>query len=237
MTQPIEPITKCLVCDAGPIVSKTAIEDLRYRETPLSVALQFSECAACGSEFTFPDQARANDIAIRDEYKRAGNLLSGAQVRAIRARLHLTQKEASQLFGGGTNSFAKYETDRVVQSKALDLLLRLSDDRPDLLGDLQRYRKYVEVFEREDLTGGIQFHRIFVKQPGLVTNSRSCDVRSFGSIYGGTMLDTMLDKQFFPFATAPAQKVVTCPRVAPAKTTATVYSAPDHMHTQGLNRS
>jgi len=49
----------------------------------------------------------------------------------------LTQKDASSLFGGGANAFSKYERGDVIQSDAMDRLMRLVKQHPGLLGDLR----------------------------------------------------------------------------------------------------
>lgn len=54
---------------------------------------------------------------------------SGASMRKLREKLNLTQKEASELFGGGLNSFQKYESGEVSPSKSMiNLLILLSND-------------------------------------------------------------------------------------------------------------
>jgi len=40
--------------------------------------------------------------------------------------LGLTQHAASSIFGGGLNAFSKYERGEVIQSKAMDKLIRVS---------------------------------------------------------------------------------------------------------------
>jgi len=53
-------------------------------------------------------------------------MLSGDQISRIRIALGLSQREAASLFGGGYNAFNKYESGEVLQSFAMDRLLRLA---------------------------------------------------------------------------------------------------------------
>jgi HTH-type transcriptional regulator / antitoxin MqsA len=53
-------------------------------------------------------------------------------IRAIRERCGLTQREAGELFGGGENSFDKYERGEIRPSGPMRRLLKLAMERPDL---------------------------------------------------------------------------------------------------------
>lgn len=197
--------TSCPICGTGKMLAKENVEQLQYRESPIHVSLRYSECENCGTEVTAPEHARANDFAIREEYKRVEGLLSGAQVKAIRGRLNLTQKEASQVFGGGSNSFAKYETERVVQSKSLDLLLRLASERPNLIESLERFRNYTDIAEIEQVLGGATYLHVQVKNSRLVTRTGSASNASYFAH------ETLLAPQRRSYATAESTSGMTPP--------------------------
>ncbi|KXJ47889.1 MAG: hypothetical protein AXW13_08700 [Alcanivorax sp. Nap_24] len=61
-------------------------------------------------------------------------MLTSEEIRLVRRMLGITQREASMLFGGGANSFSKYERGVTLQSSSMDMLLKLLALRPDLLG-------------------------------------------------------------------------------------------------------
>lgn len=52
--------------------------------------------------------------------------------------MHLNQQEASALFGGGVHAFYKYETAEITQSKPLDILFRLLDQKKISLDDIKQ---------------------------------------------------------------------------------------------------
>ena len=54
-------------------------------------------------------------------------------IRTIRKKLHLGQKEAGELFGGGVNTFSRYETGKASPPLSLLKLFRVLEARPDLL--------------------------------------------------------------------------------------------------------
>jgi HTH-type transcriptional regulator/antitoxin MqsA len=58
------------------------------------------------------------------------------EVRRIRERLGLSQREAGRAIGGGPIAFHRYEKGEVATSHAVGVLLRLLDLHPELLADL-----------------------------------------------------------------------------------------------------
>ena len=66
------------------------------------------------------------------------DLLEPEAVRRIRKRLHLTQKDAGRLIGGGPNAFQKYESGDVVVSHAVMSALLLLDRDPSGLSVLKQ---------------------------------------------------------------------------------------------------
>jgi len=56
---------------------------------------------------------------------RAAGLLIPAEVKSIRKRLRISQREAGTIIGGGPNAFQKYETGDILVRKAIDTALRL----------------------------------------------------------------------------------------------------------------
>lgn len=167
-------LKKCPICDTGDLEQTVAIEKINYRETDLQVPIAAYRCSACGEEIISPDLARSNDQAVRVAYKKAHQLLPGKMMKLIRSQLGLTQKAASSLFGGGVNSFAKYEAEAVVQSKAADILLRLVSENPALLGTVEQLANRLEVVECKNLKHGQTYWMVSagsLKQPFLQYSS------------------------------------------------------------------
>ncbi|MHC8412910.1 type II toxin-antitoxin system MqsA family antitoxin [Pseudomonas sp. Hz4] len=97
------------------------------------------ECKVCG-EIIFDNET---DSAQR--YVDAGDKLledcfqvMGAEMKRIRRKLHLTQKEAVKLLSGaGHNAFSRYERGELQPPQALFTLMRLLDRHPHLLAEIQ----------------------------------------------------------------------------------------------------
>jgi HTH-type transcriptional regulator / antitoxin MqsA len=128
----------CPVCEADTLAPITFTDFFQHGGREISVAdLEGYECPHCGADPIFEDQIRRNHARIADAKRKAGGLLTGSEIKALRERLRLTQKEAADLFGGGANAFSKYERGDVAQSVAMDRLLRLVERHPELLVELR----------------------------------------------------------------------------------------------------
>uniref|UniRef100_UPI0001C2FA74 HTH-type transcriptional regulator MQSA (ygiT/b3021) n=1 Tax=Escherichia coli (strain K12) TaxID=83333 RepID=UPI0001C2FA74 len=55
----------------------------------------------------------------------------------VRKKLSLTQKEASEIFGGGVNAFSRYEKGNAQPHPSTIKLLRVLDKHPELLNEIR----------------------------------------------------------------------------------------------------
>ena len=118
-------MTHCLVCRSEDIESLTAVETLLYKGNDLQVPLEYSVCNGCGREFVPKPQILRGEIAVRNAKKKVDGLLSSEEISMARAKLSISQEQASKVFGGGKNAFSKYERGEVAQSVAMDKLIRV----------------------------------------------------------------------------------------------------------------
>ena len=118
-------MTHCLVCRSEDIESLTAVETLLYKGNDLQVPLEYSVCNGCGREFVPKPQILRGEIAVRNAKKKVDGLLSSEEISQARAKLSISQEQASKVFGGGKNAFSKYERGEVAQSVAMDKLIRV----------------------------------------------------------------------------------------------------------------
>lgn len=127
----------CPDCETGHLHPEIYSDEIEYRDHTLCVeGLLCLRCDHCGAELFRPEQIRANDRRFAEAKRRADGLLLADEIRGIRASLGLTQQEAAAIFGGGANAFSKYERGEVIQSVAMDRLLRLVARYPILLVEL-----------------------------------------------------------------------------------------------------
>ena len=86
----------------------------------------------------FADARRLQEDAIAI-YRKKHGLLSADEIRGIRGRFGLTQRELSDLLHLGANTISRWESGRNVQTEAMEMLLRLIRDLPGSLDYLRRH--------------------------------------------------------------------------------------------------
>jgi HTH-type transcriptional regulator/antitoxin MqsA len=148
----------CPMCERETLTPVIYSETFQHHGAELLVSgLEGYECECCGADPIFDDQIRRNHARILDARRQADGLLTGEEIRLLRDRLGLTQKQASELFGGGANAFSKYERGEVVQSAAMDRLLRLVGRYPGLMADLrdgEQLQRQVQVTDHSEYVNG-----------------------------------------------------------------------------------
>ncbi|KGU85272.1 YgiT-type zinc finger protein [Pseudomonas mediterranea] len=93
------------------------------------------ECRMCG-EVELDTGCAERHAKAGDELVNAARQMIGEEIKRIRRKLHLSQKDAvSLLSGGGHNAMSRYERGEVLPPKPLMLLMRLLDLYPHLLAD------------------------------------------------------------------------------------------------------
>lgn len=85
-----------------------------------------------------PRDMLVSDRAINRMKAREAGVMMPDDVRKVRKKLGLTQREAGRIIGGGPNAFQKYEAGDVVLSKPADTALRLLANNPERLSELPR---------------------------------------------------------------------------------------------------
>jgi HTH-type transcriptional regulator/antitoxin MqsA len=86
------------------------------------------------------DDMKVSDRALHRMKAQAEGLLLPEEVRRIRRKLGLSQREAGLVIGGGPNAFQKYEAGDVLASHAISSALRVLDAHPDALAILLAHR-------------------------------------------------------------------------------------------------
>lgn len=82
------------------------------------------------------DEAREFRERAFDKYRAKHELLSPEEIRQIREQLGMSQKELAKKLQLGEVTISRWESNSVIQTAALDLLLRLMRDVPEV-------RKYI----------------------------------------------------------------------------------------------
>lgn len=97
---------------------------------------EYYYCENCGHEWVSPAQLKESLERVTAIKRHAQGFLAPQDIKALRERHSLTQKQAAIIFGGGDNAFSKYERGEIYPSAAMDKLMRLFDSSQDARGKL-----------------------------------------------------------------------------------------------------
>lgn len=110
-------------------------------------------CDLAGELYMNEQQMRDNDISLKDAYRKKEGLLTSSEIRGIRAKYEISQRDLCVLLGWGGKTITRYESHQV-QDKAHDTILKKIDQDPEwflsLLNDAkdnissESYQKYLE---------------------------------------------------------------------------------------------
>lgn len=129
---------KCPVCGAGNLVRESRELGYTYGGRSTTIRQKGEFCDACGEGIFTSDESEKYLAEIKAFQVRVdAEPLTPTEVRRIRKKLGLTQREAGEIFGGGIRAFSQYERGETRQGKALDNLLRLLDKHPELLDEIR----------------------------------------------------------------------------------------------------
>ena len=116
---------RCPICGEGHVTAQVQMVENEYKGQKTQLPLHYKLCDTCTSDFAGAAESKLNRRALMAWRKQVDGLLTGEEITALRKQYKMTQGQAAKLFGGGPVAFTKYENDDVMQSEAMDTLLRL----------------------------------------------------------------------------------------------------------------
>ncbi len=114
-------------------------ETVKVRGESISVPSTYFHCLKCNQDFDDPrSEDDVLDLAYR-EYRSQNNMLQPEEIRELRHKFNLTQKELCELLSWGEVTISRYEKGKL-QDKGHDTLLRLIQNPSNML-DLIRKKQ------------------------------------------------------------------------------------------------
>ncbi|NOT58024.1 MAG: type II toxin-antitoxin system MqsA family antitoxin [Deltaproteobacteria bacterium] len=129
---------QCLACGGGPLKRSAKPVSFSYKGQVLTYQQPGEWCGVCGEGFLRKSDKEATDPVLADFQARLDNRLSPTEIRRIRKKLGLTQKQAGEMIGGGSLAFRRYETGKAVPPTGTENFLRVLDRHPDLRAELPK---------------------------------------------------------------------------------------------------
>lgn len=130
---------KCPTCGAAKLVHDTRDLPYTYKaETTYIPAVTGDYCSACGELVLDSAESSRSSAAMLEFNKQVNASIVDPQFIAnVRKKLHLDQREAAEIFGGGVNAFSRYENGKTKPPLALVKLFKVLDRHPDLLDEIR----------------------------------------------------------------------------------------------------
>jgi len=116
-------IQNCDICGELAAENKSKETEYTYKGQSFVINQMADWCDACGEGVINPKDNLASAVEMQTAKAKIDSLLPPLAIKAIRLKLGLTQKEASEIFGGGINAFSRYENGVNPPSRPLSLLL------------------------------------------------------------------------------------------------------------------
>ena len=124
---------RCSTCGVGTLHDDVRDRTSQYRGRTFRAKHAGAFCDHCNDGMIY------HDPKIDDEWENFSTQVETDERRElakIRARLNLTQEQASRITGGGHNAFSRYERGEATPLMAVVNLFRLLDRFPSLLREL-----------------------------------------------------------------------------------------------------
>jgi HTH-type transcriptional regulator / antitoxin MqsA len=133
-------MTKAPTCpETGkPMVRDTRPMTLAFKGHSITIDMPGWYCDDSGESIHTGEDMKVSDAALQALKIKVENLLSPEDVRRIRVKMGLTQRQAGTLIGGGPNAFQKYEAGEVTVSKGISNFLRMLERHPEEIEELKK---------------------------------------------------------------------------------------------------
>ena len=133
-------MTKAPTCpETGkPMVRDTRPMTVAFKGHSITIDMPGWYCDDSGESIHTGEDMKVSDAALQALKIKVENLLSPEDVRRIRLKMGLTQRQAGTLIGGGPNAFQKYEAGEVTVSKGISNFLRMLERHPEEIEELKK---------------------------------------------------------------------------------------------------
>lgn len=130
---------KCPVCGAAELIHDTRDMPYTYKGASTVIeAVTGDFCPACDEAvLDVAESTRTSELMLQFNKEINAAYVDPVFITQVRKKLHLDQREAAEIFGGGINAFSRYENGKTKPPLALVKLLKVLDRHPDLLGEIK----------------------------------------------------------------------------------------------------
>jgi putative zinc finger/helix-turn-helix YgiT family protein len=140
-----ELVYECPFCDNSHAVTVVQrISQMLIKNKAITYQETYYYCPIEGEEFVPDFLMDENLLKARDAYRSSENLLTSVEIKSIRQKYGLTQKELSNILGWGDITIQRYEK-KFIQDETYDKILRMfSENLAFALETLDKHKNHFE---------------------------------------------------------------------------------------------
>lgn len=121
----------CLSCMKKHLVKEIeVVEDNIFRNENIEFKAVYEYCTNTEEYIESEEMIRINDLSMKDAYRKKMNLLTSVEIKEIREKYCISQKDFSDILGWSKATITRYENHQV-QDIAYDDILRKIDSDPN----------------------------------------------------------------------------------------------------------
>jgi putative zinc finger/helix-turn-helix YgiT family protein len=125
-------------------------ETVSVRGDAIIVPVKYFKCHECGAEYEDPRSSYDPLVLAYKKYRESHGMMQPEEIRGLRQRYGLTQKELSKLLGWGEVTLSRYENG-ALQDDSHDVMLKMIKDPHNLLERIIQKGDYLAEKKREGL--------------------------------------------------------------------------------------
>jgi len=177
----------CPNCERLSEVSfKNEIKEYEIKGEKIEVEVKYLICSDCGEIYFDPNEAEDPLELAYNEYRRMRGMMQPGEIKSIRNKYGLTQKELSDLLGWGGATISRYENG-ALQDEAHDKLLQMAMKPENLLHLIEsnsavltpsKYKHLVKSLTSAEAVAHT-FEKLFIDRFGTYPTDINCGFRKF----------------------------------------------------------
>jgi len=126
----------CPFCHRGKLSESVRLQKYDYHGQSTEIEQPGLYCSQCDEAILEAKHLKVSRKALQTFRANIDGLLAPSEIKEIRMKIGLNQKQAGELFGGGKNAFSRYEQGEVAPPKSVSLLLSIINKHPELKSEI-----------------------------------------------------------------------------------------------------
>jgi putative zinc finger/helix-turn-helix YgiT family protein len=181
----------CLICMEHHLVHTVIMEDTElYKDERVTFNATYEYCEHADELLEDEEMIKANSLAMKDAYRKKLNLLTSKDIKLIRRKYGVSQKDFSEILGWGKATITRYENHQVQDQAHEDVLRKIDSDPKWFLQMLDRAKGRIsnKAYEKYKSAAKLEFRKM--KNSYLIDSIYAIYATfSNDSITGGVQLD------------------------------------------------